>query len=175
MDYKELVKNLKAWEEEYISSACGESAIKCEHFCLPDKDCLVTQAATAITGLLARAESAEADRGKLKEKLGLASAALKAKVVEIPDTTEDDLRKAEINAAVEIATFKLKEQLKEAEARAEKAERERDAAVNDLKKEVMGKIWACDYCKKNDPENFQCKRDDLCGCSEWEWRGQKEE
>lgn len=63
----------------------------------------------------------------------------------------------------------------EAEARAEKAEMERNAAVNDLKEEVMGKIWACDYCKKNDPEDFQCKRDDLCGCSEWEWRGQKGE
>lgn len=57
--------------------------------------------------------------------------------------------------------------------REEKAERERDAAVNDLKEEVMGKIWACDYCKKNDPEDFQCKHDDLCGCSEWEWRGEK--
>lgn len=60
MDYKELVKNLKAWEEEYISSACGERAIKCERFCLMDKDCLVTQATTAITDLLARAEAAEA-------------------------------------------------------------------------------------------------------------------
>lgn len=62
-----------------------------------------------------------------------------------------------------------------AEDRAEKAKRERDAAVKDLKEDVMGKIWACDYCKKNDPEDFQCKHDDLFGCSEWEWRGQKEE
>lgn len=62
-----------------------------------------------------------------------------------------------------------------AEARAEKAERERDAAVKDLKDEVMGKIWACDYCKKNDPENFCCKRDNLFGCAEWEWNGGKKE
>ena len=75
----------------------------------------------------------------------------------------------------EAAQETLQRAMAEYKARAEKAERERDAAVNDLKKEVMGKIWACDYCKKNDPDDFQCTHDDLCGCHEWEWRGQKEE
>ncbi len=77
--------------------------------------------------------------------------------------------------AAEAAQDTLQRAMAEYKARAEKAERERDAAVNDLKKEVMGKIWACDYCKKNDPDDFQCTHDDLCGCHEWEWRGQKEE
>lgn len=77
--------------------------------------------------------------------------------------------------SAESAQETLQRAVAEYKARAEKAERERDAAVNDLKKEVMGKIYACDYCKKNDPDDFQCTHDDLCGCHEWEWRGQKEE
>lgn len=77
--------------------------------------------------------------------------------------------------SAESAQYTLQRAVAEYKARAEKAERERDAAVNDLKKEVMGKIYACDYCKKNDPDDFQCTHDDLCGCHEWEWRGQKEE
>lgn len=76
--------------------------------------------------------------------------------------------------SAESAQETLQRAVAEYKARSEKAERERDAAVNDLKKEVMGKIWACDYCKKNDPDDFQCTHDDLCGCHEWEWRGQKE-
>ena len=60
MDYKELIENLKTWEEEYISCTCGERNIKCQQFCLPDKDCLATQAVTAITDLISRAEAAEA-------------------------------------------------------------------------------------------------------------------
>lgn len=56
-------------------------------------------------------------------------------------------------------------------ARAESAEREMDAAIKDLRSEVIGTIHACDYCKKNDPENFQCKHTELTGCCEWEWNG----
>ena len=111
MDYKELAES--AFKHAKIFKMEGELS----------KAAGLERYATAITDLLARAEAAEAERDKLKEKLRLASAALKAKVVEIPDTTEDYLRKAEINAAVEIATFKMKEQLKEADARAEKSER----------------------------------------------------
>lgn len=59
MDYKELIENMRAWGEEYIVPACGDGHLKCERFCLPDKDCLVTQAAAAISDLLARAEAAE--------------------------------------------------------------------------------------------------------------------
>lgn len=59
MDYKELIENMRAWGEEYIVPACGDGHLKCERFCLPDKDCLVTQAAAAIADLLARTEAAE--------------------------------------------------------------------------------------------------------------------
>lgn len=69
MDYKELIENLKAWDEEYIAPDCGEGNLQCEHFCLPDKDCLVTQAATAITDLLARAEAAEARAEKAERAI----------------------------------------------------------------------------------------------------------
>ena len=92
--------------------------------------------------------------------------------VDAASAITDLLARAE---AAETAQVTLQRAVAEYKARAEKAESERDAAVNDLKKEVMGKIYACDYCKKNDPDDFQCTHDDLCGCHEWEWRGQKEE
>lgn len=92
-------------------------------------------------------------------------------MVDAADSITDLLARAE---AAEAAQETLQRTVAEYKARSEKAERERDAAVNDLKKEVMGKILACDYCKKNDPDDFQCTHDDLCGCHEWEWRGQKE-
>lgn len=72
MDYKELIENLKTWEEEYISCACGERNIKCQQFCLPDKDCLATQVVTAITDLLARAEAAEERAEKAERELQIA-------------------------------------------------------------------------------------------------------
>lgn len=74
MGYKKLIENLKAWDEEYIVPACGDGNLQCEHFCLPDKDCLVTQAATAITDLLARAEEAETREKNLIEAVQMATA-----------------------------------------------------------------------------------------------------
>lgn len=61
MDYKELIENMRAWCEEYIVPACGDGHLKCERFCLPDKDCLVTQAA-AISTL-------QTENEKLREEL----------------------------------------------------------------------------------------------------------
>ena len=58
------------------------------------------------------------------------------------------------------------------EARAEKAERERDAAVNDL-----GRIKSCKVC--NHCDSLKTLIPEVCKkChhgDKWEWRGQKEE
>ena len=125
VDYKRLSSDLL--------SGCKENCADCDYAGDGEFECTITQvAATTITDLLSRAEAAEAERDKLKVKLGLASAALKAKVSEIPDTTEDDLRKAEMVAAVEWATHELEDKLQAAEARAEKAEKERDGLVISL-------------------------------------------
>lgn len=144
MDYKKLVDELEDYFDIYTDL----------------HPAIFDEAATAITDLLARAEAAEEE---LKQK----ETYYKQMVDALAAT--DSFEKQKLCEEAD----HLKDLLKEAEARAEKAERERDAAVKDLKDEVMGKIWACDYCKKNDPEDFRCKRDDLCGCSEWEWRGEK--
>lgn len=62
---------------------------------------------------------------------------------------------------------------KAAEARAEKAERERDAAVKDLRQMCVG-VNTCAFCKYGRNCGKQgpgMKTVEPC----WEWRGQKEE
>lgn len=57
-----------------------------------------------------------------------------------------------------------------AEARAEKSEREKDAAVNDLR--IFGHCCSC--CKWFNAPN--CKAKEPCGTNDnWEWRGLKED
>lgn len=68
------------------------------------------------------------------------------------------------------AIVNLLERAEEAEARAEKAERERDAAVNDLR--IFGHCCSC--CKWFNAPN--CKAKEPCGTNDnWEWRGLKED
>lgn len=66
---------------------------------------------------------------------------------------------------------KVRKALAEAEARAEKAERERDAAVEEIPK-------ICYYCKRR--KGWKVCEDwngsqEAETCKKWEWRGQKEE
>lgn len=112
-------------------------------------------AAQSITDLLAWAEAEEKEVEHLRESLDFAR-------------TKD----AEI--------VRLGRALSEAEARAEKAEREREVAISDLKE-----ISDCDYCKGmcNNVEVDDCREcsNETCKCrgcdghSNWEWKGQKEE
>lgn len=59
MDYKELVEHLSEWNENLISELCADDILTCDDLCGCTGDCIVVQAITAITDLLARAESAE--------------------------------------------------------------------------------------------------------------------
>lgn len=68
------------------------------------------------------------------------------------------------------AIVNLFEQAEEAESRAEKSEREKDAAVNDLR--IFGHCCSC--CKWFNAPN--CKAKEPCGTNDnWEWRGLKED
>lgn len=68
------------------------------------------------------------------------------------------------------AIVNLFERAEESEARAEKAEREKDAAVNDLR--IFGHCCSC--CKWFNAPN--CKAKEPCGTNDnWEWRGLKED
>ena len=69
MDYKELVENLDEWNENLISELCADDVLTCDDLCGCTKDCIVVQAATAITDLLTRAEKAEREMNKIKSIL----------------------------------------------------------------------------------------------------------
>ena len=69
MDYKELVERLNEWNENLISELCADDVLTCDDLCGCTGDCIVVQAATAITDLLARAEAAEARVKKLAEAI----------------------------------------------------------------------------------------------------------
>ena len=165
MDYKEqavLNKNLAAeWNKcSYIARIGG---MKPEDFLLLN--------ATAITDLLARAEAAENALSGKAGHTGAGETASKllsySKDMDIPE----DVR-AEIHAAA-IMLFGVEEALRAAEvaeARAEKAERERDAAVSDLETIMAYNPDTCSFCK-----NVQCYvRGGAKPCLP-KWRGQKEE
>lgn len=62
MDYKTLIERLEEWNENLISELCADDVLTCDDLCGCTKDCIVTQAVTAITELLERAEKAEQER-----------------------------------------------------------------------------------------------------------------
>ena len=68
MDYKELVERLNEWNENLISELCADDVLTCDDLCGCTGDCIVVQAATAITDLLARAEAAEERCKELEER-----------------------------------------------------------------------------------------------------------
>ena len=72
MGYKELVERLNEWNENLISQLCADDVLTCDDLCGCTKDCIVVQAATAITDLLARAEAAEAWAEKAERERGAA-------------------------------------------------------------------------------------------------------
>lgn len=57
MDYKELIKQLKEWNEQYVSEMCADDKFSCYDLC-DGKDCIVCRAATAIETLLAERDAA---------------------------------------------------------------------------------------------------------------------
>lgn len=75
------------------------------------------------------------------------------------------------NQALRNAANGFKNQVDAAEARAEKAERERDAALSEIPK-------ICYYCKHRngrEPCDEWNGSEEAETCEEWEWRGLKEE
>lgn len=124
MEYKELVEHLKEWNENLISEMCADDVLTCDDLCGCTGDCIVVQAATAITDLLARAAAEE--------------------------------------------------------ARAEKAERERDAAVKDMEALMWFSGEGCHICAheivihKEPYVRSECALGNGAACCPT-WRGRKEE
>ena len=153
MDYKELVERLNEWNENLISKLCADDVLTCDDLCGCTGDCIVAQAATAITDLLARAEAAEA-RCETLEKM----------VKEYQDTIVPGYR-----GRAEKAEREAKEAQREVTLCRngwKKAETESDAAVADLR--LVSDCRTCGnvtpWCIEN-PDK----------CKGWKWRGKKEE
>lgn len=127
MDYKELVERLNEWNENLISELCADDVLTCDDLCGCTVDCIVVQAATAITDLLARAEAAEQKATELDNALSNASKVVKT----MQESTIPYYRKRAEEAEKEVewknkVIEAAERRFMAAEERAEKAERERD-------------------------------------------------
>lgn len=174
MDYKELADRL---EKRYKANETGSTFVTlCSR-----RD--VLNAATAITDLLARAEAAEARVRELETSFRTEKCENGPECAELgrarkrAEAAEARCRLAEKcfdDSALHACETQLELEKKaraEAEVRAEKAERERDAAIEEIPK-------ICYYCKRR--KGWRVCEDwngnqEAETCEKWEWRGQKEE
>ena len=158
MDYEKLAVAIKLCGSTPKVDQCPQ----CPYWASGDmNNCIprvTADAAIAITALLARAEAAEARVRELETSFRT-------------EKCENGPECAELGRA--------RKALAEAEARAEKAERERDAAISDLT--YIARTYPVDLC-----DNLVCQyckhyQNVNTGCPGWtendcfEWRGKKEE
>lgn len=164
MYYKELLQQIKeflsACEQmrygEYVGATWPYNHDGPMVYTEPDA-VLLGLASNAITDLLARAEAAE------------------ARVHELETLHRTEMCESGYDC-VELG--KVRKELEEAEARAEKAEKERDAAIHGIFQAASAK---CFWCKHESNKWLSDgSMDDLCrtclenGKCNWEWKGQKE-
>lgn len=138
----------------------------------PEEICeWMDSAATAITDLLARAEAVEAGLKQRETYYNQMVDALSA---------TDSFEKQKLCEEAD----HLKDLLKEAETRAEKAERERDAAVKELNEVAEAVDGLSDFIDEQvhplvSYDIYTALRENADAISVWqyesEWRGQKEE
>lgn len=122
-----------------LLSACEENCADCKYAGDSEFECTIAElAATAITDLLVRAEAAEKRVEELEKSLSDA---------------------AQVVKTMQESTIPFYER------RAEKAQRERDAAVRHL-----SSLEVCGYCK-----NGQCTRRGGTKECKFEWVGSKED
>lgn len=165
MDYKKLATDLL--------SVCEENCADCKYAGDSEFECTIAElAATAINDLLALAEAAEKRVEELEKSLSDA-----AQVVKTMQERTIPYYRNRAEAAEKEVEWKNKvieaaeRRFVEAEARAEKAERERDAAVK-----VIERVRSCKDCGHYTGEwTPPCKE---CQDSEehhpcFKWRGQK--
>ena len=180
MDYEKLAVAIKLCGSTPKVDQCPQ----CPYWASGDmNNCIprvTADAATAITDLLARAEAAEKKATELDKALFDA-----AKVVRTMQERTIPYYRNRTEAAEKEVEWKNKvieaaeRRFVEAEARAEKAERERDAAISDLT--YIARTYPVDLC-----DNLVCQyckhyQNVNTGCPGWiendcfEWRGKKEE
>ena len=173
MDYKEQAALIRGFAYEYNKCSCITKIGGMK----PEEFLLIT--ATAITDLLARAEAAEKKATELDKALFDA-----AKVVRTMQERTIPYYRNRTEAAEKEVEWKNKvieaaeRRFVEAEARAEKAERERDAAVSDMEALMWHSGDGCNICAHSVEAHrvpyvrLTCY---LKGNCEPKWRGIKEE
>lgn len=65
MDYKKLIDDLNEWNENLISELCADDVLTCDDLCNCMENCIVAQAANAITDLLEQLAKVTAEREAL--------------------------------------------------------------------------------------------------------------
>ena len=160
MDYKDIAKAVRICGSEPSVRKCEK---ECPYYkggdtkkCIPP---MTADVAAAITDLLARAEAAEARVHELE-------------TTHLTEMCSDGYDCVQLGKARKAAA--------DAEARAEKAEKERDAAIEDMR-------GICYLCANAKPYSEFSQRMMTCehikavastkspGCKHFKWRGQKEE
>ena len=166
MDYKGQAHMLRRHYLDYMEGIIFQ---RLDVVC---KDCNL--AATSITDLLARAEAAERERDRLREVLDMyggeygiteALKAAEARVHELETTHRVEMCEDGYDC-VELG--KVRRKREEAEVREEKAEMERDAAVQCL-------FEKCRHIESTKRGNYCVIDDEPCDRCVGVWRDQKEE
>lgn len=177
MYYKKLIKALLCDGSGIGQDSNGCVNKKCKY---RDSDgacnivSMCEDAAGAITDLLARAEAAEAANSQLNGTVTTLMESNQKLAEELKAHMETDLAKAHEALCADWA--KQKQRAEAAEARAEKEERKRDAAIE----QVRGDCEKCDHYKvtwNGCTPDYECPLSDRCLNRDlWEWNGgQKEE
>lgn len=186
MDYKEQIEQAKhaaeKWREKHRIVGVGELRV----------DCMVDDLTRSITDLLARAEAAEAE---LEQKKGYYHQMVDA--LAAVDSRDLEEAKAKLKAADSLckrlddarenankAAAKWEGMYHMALERAEKAERERDAAVKELNEVAEAVDGLSDFIDEQvhplvSYDIYAALRENADAISVWqyesEWRGQEEE
>lgn len=67
MDSEKLIEQLEAWNEQHLSVVCGNGHFACDYLC-ESEDCIVVQAATALSTLQAENEKLRDELERVKKK-----------------------------------------------------------------------------------------------------------
>ena len=140
MNIEKLIERLEAWNEQHLSVVCGNGHFACDYLC-ESEDCIVVQAATALSTLQAENEKLRAERDMWKAGM-------------------EDCQKSILELESELNDLKAQwdmyggdEGITSTFAELEQVKRERDAAI-----EYLREIEWCAGCK-----NFG----GLDGCKKW--------
>ena len=146
MDVEKLIERLEAWNEQHLSVVCGSGHFACDYLC-ESEDCIVVQAATALSTL-------QAENEKLREKIE--DARLEGYVKGLGEMSEENER--------------LWAELEQVKA-------EKDAAVESIPHECKTCVYHTVFFNGCTLDHDCTNPDGGCSNNydRWKWRGQKED